>query len=157
MQKTLELTYLSTDILNNAYRVNLKKFIGEDDQQLKNYVGQTYAPLFYGNKQVGIIFYYTNRIFNVMNENALYQNFENVVVKLFESPCFEPNTFASGELFYDGLLKNPVFDNNKEYSFKAISTGGSFVNKNVVVNIKTDNTPVRLVTITVNDFECKCI
>ena len=104
--------------------------------------------MYYNNIIVGKIYYYSNRVDK--------QYFENVVVKLNESPCFKSNTFVTGQLFYDVDTDTNIFNKNKNFSFKSLSTGGTFSDKNIKVSIKTDETLIRYLTINMEDYHCDC-
>ena len=108
---------------------------------------QSKAVLYYNNIEVGKVYFYSN----IIGTKILV----NVALELFESPCFEANTFVTGQVFYTSDDRVLV-EKNKILSFKGISTGGSFTNKNITVIVKTDETLIRLVTIIVEDSDCKC-
>lgn len=156
-QQTFEFTYTVEDIINTEHGIELNKIlpdqINTQNKKSTNYLLQSHARLFYGITEVGKIYYFDNKIsqtFPVITNKY----FENVVVELHPSPCFDFGTFVSGQLFY-GIVSN-VFDNDKKYSFKGLSTGGSFSDKNVDVSILTDGTPIRKVIINVKDLNCNC-
>lgn len=154
IKKNIHLTYSAEEIIKNSKRIYFDNNVC-NDIKLSNYIGQTFASLFYENTEVGKIFFYSNRTYGITDVPEIYQNFENVAIKLYSSPCFEENTFAIGNLFYEGN-SFIVFNKNREYNFKAVSTGGSFENSCVNVNIKTDETPIRHVIIKVDELNCKC-
>jgi hypothetical protein len=157
-QQTFEFTYSVEEILKSLHALELNKVIPNPNVTNfpTNLIEQSYATLFYGIHEVGKIFYYSN--FIALREQSvirpLREYFENVIVKLEPSPCFELDTFLSGQLFYTNI--SSTFDNNKKLSFKSISAGGSFEDKNINVSIITDNTPIRKVIINVKDLKCKC-
>lgn len=145
--KNIHLTYSSEEIVKNFKIVELNSLTPICEKSF-NSVEQTFATLFHNNLEVGKIFYYSN----VISTNMIkYQLFENVAIKLYSSPCFEENTFAIGNLFYEDN-NYMLFNENKELNFKSISTGGSFENKNVCVNIKTNDTPIRHLEIKIHDM-----
>jgi hypothetical protein len=154
-QKTLEFSYLVDDIINSRHVLFLDKAIPNPNPTTEislptNAISQSYATLFYGVFEVGNIFYYANRISQKDKSGIIVnQFFENVVIKLHPSPCFELDTFVSGQII--STLSSVIFDNNKKYSFNGISTGGSFTGKNIDVSIFTDNTPIRKVIININE------
>jgi hypothetical protein len=153
----IELTYSVVDYIENEYKVLLNKVVPEQSiNQPKadiSFITQSYARLYSDYNEVGKIYYYSNEISQTF-PLVTNKNFSNVVIELYPSPCFDSNTFVSGQLFY-GIATN-VFENNKKYSFRGLSTGGSFADKNVKVNIYTNDTPIRKVTINVKDFNCEC-
>lgn len=157
-QQTFEFTYSVEDILKSLHVLELNKVIPNPNVTSipTNLIEQSYATLFYGIHEVGKIFYYSN-IISIKEQSLvrpLREYFENVIIKLEPSPCFELNTFATGQLFY--TQPTSTFENNKKFSFTSLSNGGSFEDKNVNVSIITDNTPIRKVIINVKNLKCKC-
>lgn len=157
-QQTFEFTYSVEEILNTLHALELNKVIPNTNviNVPTNIIEQSYATLFYGIREVGKIFYYSNfiSIKEPSIERSLKEYFDTVFIKLEPSPCFELNTFVSGQLFSTNI--SSIFEKDKKFSFKGLSTGGSFEDKNVDVSIITDNTPLRKVIINVKDLKCKC-
>ncbi len=151
--KIIELTYNVHEITNSEHFVILtKKNDPESSPTLPtNDIRQASAFLIdqYGN-QVGKIYYYSNSILQYFPE-VENKFFENVVLELFPSCCFKPDSFVTGQLFYTSGTN--IFKNNNKYSFNSLTNGGSFEDKRVKVIIETDNTPFRKVKIIIHDLE----
>ena len=82
---------------------------------------------------------------NVTNSDSSYEIQNGVVYNttfLFNDDSYVMNfqyiTFSNGY---------PIYQPNKKYVNKAISTGGKYSGKDVTITVKTDDTPVRKVII----------
>ncbi len=114
-----------------------------------NYITQSFAPLYYNNIEVEKIFYFINNIKQTITDNKI-KKLKNVVIDLHPSQYFESKSYITGQIF-DSSSTN-IFENNKVLSFKALTTSGSFTNKNVNVNIVVDDTLIRKVIIDITDI-----
>ena len=147
--KQFTLTYSGGDYVEKLYGITLNKIIPNpcpSPNDELNVIYQSNPTLYYNNNEVGKIYFYANTI------GTKY--FENVIVELFESPCFEANTFVTGQMFHNNI--GFLFKKDKILTFNSISTGGTFLNKNITVTIQADETLIRHVTIVINDSDCKC-
>jgi hypothetical protein len=147
-EQIIELTYIVDDIINSEYVVKLDKQIPDPINFQTNKLSYSNARLFFDYNEVGKIYYFSNSIQQLF-PITINKYLENVVIELYPSPCFETGTFLIGQLFH-GINSN-IFDKNKTYSFKSISSGGSFIDKEINVSIKTDESQIRKVKIIINN------
>ena len=151
----LKLTYSFLDSLETKHHVNLyKDDLNQNNINPSNIIRQSYDRLFDENTEVGKIFYFSNRI--TLGDITTDMLYDNIVIQINSSSLVEPNTFLCGQnvTFYNST--NELFNKNYKYSFKAITTSGSFANKNIEVTIDTNETPIRLVTIDIKNSQCEC-
>ena len=146
-QNNIEFTYDLKDILDTDYELKLEKVFPDDKNQNINRLVYSNARLFNEGIEVGKIYYFSNNIKEISPMNNKY--FDNVVIELFPNQYFEPGTFLTGQLFY-GSSTN-VFGKNKIFSFKALTTGGSFINKEIIATITSNETPIRNLKLTINN------